>query len=75
MLPGKFTHDTAYVAYLIIKSMTLESLQKTIYIVSRVDITIKKLSSYVARWSSTVITRNPTLLVHSGDWMSHAVQL
>ena len=61
-------------------STTLESLQRktnvisAFYIIFGVDVTIHKLRSYVANWSSTIIENNPTLLVHRGDWVAHAVQ-
>ena len=40
-----------------------------------VDVAVKKLRSYVTNWSATDITTNPTLQVHSGDWVAQAVQL
>ena len=86
LLPGlqgklTFAHDPAYMNDLITLSATLELLQNKADIISAfciifgVDIAIKKLRSYVANWSATYITTNPTLQVHSGDWVAQAVQL
>ena len=82
-LPGKliYTHNPAYVEDIITPSATLESLQMNADIISAfciifgVDITIQRLRSYLANWSSVSIPINQTLLVHRGDWTAHPVSI